>query len=128
MLQSPFFRSLDSSFLILFPEISDFLIKWIVQVWKRHQSLDGEEHGSNLESRRPFVFQNIKANSTQLIDIWVIDLGSEKDLWWHHRILIWQEEFTVEKTSFIWSLSWTSNFDVEMSIVRFIWLSVDSND
>lgn len=128
ILEGPLLGLGDGTILILFPVISNFLIKWIIQVWKRHQSLDGEENGSNLESWRPLVLQNIKANSTQLIDIWVIDLGSEEDLWWNHWVLIWQEELAIKETSLIWSLGWASDLDVEMSIIFLIWLSVDSNN
>jgi len=88
-LEGPFLGSLDGTFLILFPEISNFLIEWIIQVWKRHQSLNGEKDRSDLKSWRPLVFQDIKANSSQFIDIWMVDLGSEEDLWWHHWVLVW---------------------------------------
>ena len=128
VLESPLLSSLDGTFLVGFPEISDLLIKRIVQVRKRHQSLDREEHGSNLECWRPLVFQNVQANSTQLVDIWVVDLGSEQNLWWHHWVLIRQEKLAIEESSLVWSFSWTSNLDVEMSVVLLIWLSIDSNN
>jgi hypothetical protein len=114
--------------LIFLPEISNFLIKWIIEIWERHQSLDGEENRSDLECWGPLVLQDIEADSSELVDIWVVDLGSEQNLWWNHWVLFWQEELAVEDTSFVWGLSWTGNLDVEMSVVLFIWFSIDSNN
>ena len=128
ILESPLFGPCNSTFLVFLPEISNFLIKWIIEIWERHQSLDGEENGSDLECWRPLVLQDIEADSSELVDIWVVNLGSEQNLWWNHWVLFWQEELAVEDTSLVWGLSWTSNLDVEMSVVLFVWLSIDSNN
>jgi hypothetical protein len=79
-----------------------------------------------LKSWRPFVLQDIKANSTKLIDVWMVDFGSEKNLWGDHWILVWEEKFTSEQSTFIWSLGWSSNLDKEMSEISLVWLSVDA--
>ena len=81
-----------------------------------------------MECWRPLVFQNVQANSTQLVDIWVIDLGSEQNLWWHHWVLIRQEKLAIEETSLVRSFGWAGNLDIEMSVVLLIWLSIDSNN
>jgi hypothetical protein len=42
------------------------------------------------------TFQNIKADTAKLIDIGVVYLGQKSDLWWSHRIVIWQEKLELE--------------------------------
>lgn len=128
VLESPFFCSLNGGFLIGFPEISNFLVKWVVEVWHGHQGLDGEQDGSDLECWRPLGLEDIETDSSELIDIWVVDLGSEQHLWWHHWVLVWQEKFAVEDTTFVRGVGWACNLDVEMSEVVLTWFSVDSDD
>lgn len=128
MLESPLLGLLDGTFLVLLPVVGDLLIQGVVQVGQRHQGLDREEHRSDLESGGPLVLQDVQADSTELIDVGVVDLGSEENLWWHHWVLLWQEELAIEKSSFVWGLGWTSNLDVEVSIVLLVWLSIDAYD
>mgnify|MGYP006117881361 CR=1 FL=1 len=128
IVESPFFSLLDSTIFILFPVISDTLIERVIKIWSSHQWLDGEEDSSDLEGWWPLVLQDIKADSTKLINIWVVDFGSEKNLWSNHWILIREEEFTGEQSSFIRSLGWTSNLNKEMSEIGLVWLGVDSDN
>lgn len=81
-----------------------------------------------MECWRPFILQNVQANSSQLVDIWVVNLGSEQNLWWHHRVFIRQEKLAIEETSLVRSLCWAGDFDVEMSVILLIWLRIDSNN
>lgn len=81
-----------------------------------------------MESWRPLVLQNIEADSTKLVNVWMIDLGSEKDLWSNHWVLVWKEELASEKSTLIWSFSWSGNLDEEMSVVLLVWLGIDSYD
>ena len=127
-MKGPFLGFGNGSILIVLPVVGDRLIKGVIQVWKRHQSLDGEEHGSDLQCWRPLVLEDIKADSAELINVGVVDLGSEEHLWWDHWVLIRQEEFAVEDASLIWSFSWTSDLNEEVSEVLLVWLGVDSNN
>lgn len=128
VLESPLLGLLDGTFLVLLPVVSDLLIQGVVQVWERHQGLDREENRPDLESGRPLVLQDVQADSAELVDVWVVDLGSEENLWWHHWVLLWQEELAVEETAFVWGLGWTSDLDVEVSVVLFVWLSINAYD
>ena len=76
----------------------------------------------------PLVLENVQANSAKLVDVWVVDLGSEENLWWHHWVLVWQEQLAVEDASLVWSFSWTSNLNEEVSWVLLIWLGVNTNN
>ena len=127
-MQGPLLGPLDGTLLVSFPGIGNLLVQGIIQVGQGHQGLDGQEDGSDLKGWGPLVLENVQANSAKLVDVWVVDLGSEEDLWWNHWVLIWQEELAIKETSLIWSLGWASDLDVEMSIIFLIWLSVDSNN
>lgn len=50
----------------------------------------GEPHGFW------FTLKNIKTDSPQLVNVWVVNLCQEPYLWWSHRIVVWQEEFELE--------------------------------
>ena len=128
VLKRPLLGLLDGCLLISFPSIGNLLIQGIIQVWERHQGLNWQQHRSNLKRGRPLVLQDIQADSTKLVDVRVVDLGSEKDLWWHHWVLIWQEKLAIENSTFIWSLGGASDLNKEMSWILLIWLGVDAND
>lgn len=51
------------------------------------------------------TLQDIQTDTTQTIDVGVIDLGQEADFGWGHRIIVWQEEFKSEDTTCIKSVS-----------------------
>jgi hypothetical protein len=42
------------------------------------------------------TLQHVKANAAELVDVGVVDLGEETDLWGRHWVIIWEEEFEVE--------------------------------
>jgi len=127
VLECPLLGFPDGALLVLLPVVSDRLVQGVVEVGERHQGLDGEQHRSDLQRWGPLVLEDVQTDSTKLVDVGVVDLGSEKHLWWHHWILVRQEKFAVEKTSLVWSLGWTGNLDVEVSVVLLVWLSINTD-
>ena len=128
VIQGPLLGLIDGGLLIGLPGIRNLLIQRIIQVWQGHQGLNGKQNRSNLQSRGPLVLEDIEANSAKLVDVRVVDLGFEEDLWWDHGVLVWQEELAVENTSLVWCLSWAGNLDEEVSWVLLVWLSVNTNN
>ena len=55
----------------------------VVAKWDYLTFRDGERW-------RPLISQNIQANATIGIDIWVIDAGCEVNLWWLERVICWE--------------------------------------
>lgn len=45
------------------------------------------------------TLQHVKADATELVDVWMVDLGEEADLGGRHRVIIWEEEFEVKDTA-----------------------------
>ena len=128
ILKSPLSCLLQGACRVGLPVIGDFLIKGIVQVRCRHKSLDGKKHGSDLEGRRPFGLEDIKADSTEFVDVGVIDFCSEKDLWRNHGVVVWQKELAVKDTTLVGSFGGPSDFHIEVAEVFFRWLSIDSDN
>ena len=60
----------------------------------------------DLEGWGPFVLQDIKTDTSELVNVWMVDFGSEKDFWSDHGILIWQIELELEHSTFIWTVLW----------------------
>ena len=84
ILSSPLFGLLDGTVLVTLPVISDSLIKWIIAIWCRHQGLDWEQHSLDLKSWGPLVLEDIEADTSELVYIWMVNLSSEEknlDFW-----------------------------------------------
>ena len=58
----------------------------------------------------------------------MVDLGSEENFGGYKRVFLRQEEFQSEKSALVWRVSWSSNFNIEMSGVGLIGLSVNSDN
>ena len=128
ILSSPLSCLLDGTVLISLPMVSDWFVKWVIYIWGGHQSLNWKQDSLDLESWRPLVLEDIKTDTAELVNIWVVDLGSEEDLWWDHWVLLWQVKLKFEQSSFVWAVSWTWHLHEEMSGVGLRWLSIDSNN
>ena len=61
--------------------------------------MDREKDGSNLEGRAPLVLQDIKTDSTEVVDVGVIYLGAEDNFRGRHGVLIGEKELSIENTT-----------------------------
>ena len=66
VLLRPLLGLIDGSLLVSSPVVGNCLIEWVVAVGCRHQGLDREEHGLDLEGGRPLVLKNVKADATYI--------------------------------------------------------------
>ena len=82
----------------------------------------------DLESWGPFVLEDVETDTAELVDVWVVDLGSEEHLWSDHWVILRQVELQLEHATFVWAVSWTRHIHVEMSAISLGWSSVDSNN
>lgn len=112
VLLGPIPGCLNGSVLILFPSLSDVVCQWVVWVRGTKQGLDGEQNGSDLEGGRPvalkgvslclweespcLTLQHVQADSSESVDVGVVDLCEEADLGWSHWVVVGQEEFQLE--------------------------------
>ena len=117
VLLSPLLGLGDGALLIGLPVVGNTLVEWVINVWCRHQGLDGEEHSLDLEGWGPLVLEDVKADTAELVDIWVVDLGSEENLWCDHWVLLWQVKLELEHAALIWAVSWAGHGDEEVSAI-----------
>lgn len=52
--------------------------------------MDAQERGADCEER---TFEDVETYTAKLIDVRMEDLRQKADLWWSHRIVVWQEQF-----------------------------------
>ena len=81
-----------------------------------------------MESWRPLVLEDIKADATELVNVRMVDLSSEENLGWNHRVFLWEEELKVKHTAFERSITWTGDLDIEMSAVCLRRLCVNAHN
>ena len=91
ILQSPISRLLLCGLRISLEEISDLLLQGIVKIRCRHKYLYRLEDGPHLQSRAPLVLENVEADSPKLVYVWVEYFSTEENFWWHHWVLICEE-------------------------------------
>ena len=108
--------------------VGDFFVQRVIEVGRREERLDRDEHCSDLESGAPLVLEDVKADSADLVNVGVVDLGSEEHLGRDHRVLVREEELGVEHASFVRSTVGASNLHMEVSEVSLVGFSVDSDN
>ena len=66
VLRRPLLGLIDGSLLVGSPVVGNGLVERVVAVGCRHQGLDREEHGLDLEGGRPLVLKNVQADATYI--------------------------------------------------------------
>lgn len=66
------------------------------RIRSRKESLYREQDGPYLERRAPSVFENVEADSSELVNVGMVNLGQESNFRRSHRVLFWQEQFELE--------------------------------
>lgn len=122
----PFLGGCNSGLLILLPALGDICSERIIRVRSTEESLDRQEDSSDLKGGRPVILEDIEANTTKLIDVWVEDLGEESNLGRSHWIIVGEEELEAENTALIRRLGRTVNLDIEISEVILVRNGTDS--
>lgn len=59
----------------------------------------GEKSAHGPGDRRVPTLQDVQADSTEFVNVGVVDLGQESDLWRCHGVVVWQEELELEYSS-----------------------------
>ena len=77
---SPVFGRVDGGVLVLPPLPRHVLIQRVVWVWRGKQSLNRQKDRSDLKGWGPLVFEDVQADPSQLVNVWVVDLGEKPDL------------------------------------------------
>jgi hypothetical protein len=91
----------EGGHLIGLPVLGGLVVQRVVGVGRGQQTLNRQKHRSYLQGRRPVLLQDVEADSAQVVDVGVIDLGVEDNLGWAHRVVLGQQQLGVKLASFI---------------------------
>ena len=81
-----------------------------------------------MQSRGPLVLEDVETDSAELVDVGVVDLGSEEDLGRNHWVLFGQEQLAVEDAALVGSLAGPGDLNEEVSRVLLVWFRVNSHN
>lgn len=90
--------------------------------------MDGKQDGSNLLSGGPVVLEDVKADSTESVNVGVVDLGQKADLRGAHWVVFGQEQLELEHATLVRALCGAVNGDIEVADVVLVGHSGDSGD
>ena len=88
--------------LVSFVDVSNLGHKRIIRVGISEQATDTEKHLWNSECGWPLILEDIQANATVWVDVWVIDSGSKVALGWLEWVVSWEVDVQEENTASIW--------------------------
>ena len=66
---------------------SNFTVERILRVWEGEQEADGYQHSRDSVGRGPVVFENVEADVSIFVDVWVVYFGLEGNFRWLHRVI-----------------------------------------
>jgi len=83
----------------------DLSVLRVIWLCSTKQSLQGNKRCSNGESRRPFVFQDVKANSSSLGgNVWMPYFSVKLHLGWLERIIRRNLDINLENSANVWGI------------------------
>lgn len=81
------------------------LIQWIFRIRRSQESLYTQQYCSDLQGGTPVVLEDVETNTTQAIDVGVVDSCEEAYLRRAHRVVVWKEELELEDAAWNSSVS-----------------------
>ena len=60
-----FFGCFQRIIKVLFPVVCNIISQWIIRVWCCYEGLNREKYSTNLQCRRPLIFEYIQAYTPQ---------------------------------------------------------------
>ncbi len=85
----PFLSSFVVLFLVGFEDLGDLRHQRIIRVWVIKKGTNRKKHFGNGKCRAPLILQDIKADSTSIVDVAVVNASCEGDLRWLKWIVRW---------------------------------------
>jgi len=82
--------------------VSDLWDERVVRVGICQHGADGEQNLGDGQGRAPLISQNVQADATIRVDVWVIDPRGEVDLWWLEWVVCWKVDCQEEYAARVW--------------------------
>lgn len=107
VLFGPFFGSAGVLVHVSLVDLSDFWHEGVIGVGVSQQGTDRKKHFRDGKCWGPLVFQDIQADGTVGVDVWMINSSREVNLGWLEWVVSWevnvQEENSSGKRRVLWS-------------------------
>jgi len=102
VLFGPLLGLLDVLGVVAFEDAGDFRDERVVWVGVAQERADGQQDLADGQCRRPLRSQYVQADRSVRIDVGVIDLCSEANLWRFKRVISWEVNCQKENSSLKW--------------------------
>jgi len=99
VLSSPFSSRSLVFRLVSLVDLSNFWHQGVIRVGVRQQGADREEDLGDGQSWGPLLLEDIEADGSVGVDIWMIDPGGEIDLWRLEWVVSWEVDVQEENTT-----------------------------
>ena len=103
--------------LVSFVNVSNFRHQWIIWVGISQQRADWQQHLWNSECRTPLVLQNIQANWTIWVNVWMVYSGLEGALRWLEWVISWEMDVQEVHSTCIWAIIWSHDSCLPMVLI-----------
>jgi len=124
ILSSPLSGSSLVFWLVSLVDLSDLWHQRIIWVWIGQQRTDGQEDLWDGQGWGPLFLEDIQADRTIGVDVWMIDPGCEVDLRWLERVVSWEMDVQEEHTTSVWRVIWSHDGGLPMVLILLIdWAS-----
>jgi len=101
VLSSPFSSRSLVFRLVSLVDLSNFWHQGVIRVGVRQQGADREEDLGDGQSWGPLLLEDIEADGSVGVDVWMIDPGGEIDLWRLEWVVSWEVNVQEEDSSSI---------------------------
>jgi hypothetical protein len=100
--------------------MSDLWHQRIIWVGIGQEGRNGEEHLRDGKGWGPLFLQDIKADGSVGVDIWVVDSRGEVDLGWLERVVSWEMDVQEVDSSSIWRVIWSHDGGLPMVLILLV--------
>jgi len=120
VLSSPFSGSGLVLWLVGLVDVGNLWNQRIIWVGIGQQGTDGEENLGDGECWRPLFLQDIKANRSIGVNIWVVDSCGEVDLGWFEWVVSWEVDVQEVNTTGIRWIIWSHDGSLPVILILLI--------
>ena len=119
VLLSPFFGSGFELWLVGLVQLSDFWHIIIVWGWVCQQLWNWQQNFWNFQGWWPLMLQNFQIKWSVCVNVRVVNLRCEVDLWGSEWIISWEVDVQEENTTSIWAVIGADDSCLPMELVVF---------
>lgn len=124
VLFGPFFGSAGVLVHVSLVNLGDFWDKGIIGVWVSQKRTDGEKHLGDGKCWGPLVLQDVQADGTVGVDVWVVNSSGEVHLGWLEWVVSWEVNIQEENSSGERRVFWSHNGGLPMELIFLVnWTS-----